>query len=103
MGDSEDHFIPLAQLADIFEDPHRLLTECGGESALKSACVGGPCRFVARRDGCWVSQNREASLDWGDKFQQLESAGRRLLSYSIALLLIFVLLCFNYSRRCSSS
>ncbi|MEK7755226.1 MAG: efflux RND transporter permease subunit, partial [Acidobacteriota bacterium] len=37
------------------------------------------------------------SLEWGGKFEQLESAGQRLaITIPIALLLIFVLLYFNF-------
>ena len=80
VGDSEGHFIPLAQLADIFEerDPHRLVARMrSGESALKSTCVGGTLRDLSpRRDGCWrqVKIREGYTLDWGGKF---ETTGKR--------------------------
>lgn len=104
VGDSDGHFIPLAQLADIFEEEGP--AQISRENAQRRISVEVNVR--GRDLAGFVSEARRVletkvkipegyTLDWGGKFEQLESAGRRLLiTIPIALLLIFVLLYFNF-------
>ncbi len=104
VGDSDGHFIPLAQLADIFEEEGP--AQISRENAQRRISVEVNVR--GRDLAGFVSEARRVveskvkipegyTLDWGGKFEQLESAGRRLaITIPIALLLIFVLLYFNF-------
>ena len=104
VGDSEGHFIPLAQLADVedTEGPAQISRENGQRRISVEVNVRG------RDLASFVSEARLAvdarvklpegySLEWGGQFEQLESASRRLaIAVPIALLLIFVLLYLNF-------
>jgi len=104
VGDSEGHFIPLAQLADIFEEegPAQISRENAQRRISVEVNVRGRdlAGFVSEAKGVLgrkVKIPEGYTLDWGGKFEQLESAGRRLaITIPIALLLIFVLLYFNF-------
>jgi cobalt-zinc-cadmium resistance protein CzcA len=104
IGDNEGHFIPLAQLADVFEEsgPAQISRENGQRRISVEVNVRGrdlagfvseASLTVARK----VSLPVGYSLDWGGKFEQLESASRRLaITVPAVLLLIFVLLFLNF-------
>jgi cobalt-zinc-cadmium resistance protein CzcA len=104
VGDSEGHFIPLAQLADIFEEegPAQISRENAQRRISVEVNVRGRdlAGFVAEARRVLESKVKIPegyTLDWGGKFEQLESASRRLaITIPIALLLIFVLLYFNF-------
>jgi cobalt-zinc-cadmium resistance protein CzcA len=104
VGDSEGHFIPLAQLADITEEegPAQISREGAQRRISVEANVRGRdlARFVAEaRRAVQRSVTLPAGywLDWGGKFEQLESASRRLaVTVPLALLLIFVLLYLHF-------
>ncbi|MBI4876043.1 MAG: efflux RND transporter permease subunit [Acidobacteria bacterium] len=104
VGDAEGHFIPLAQLADIFEEEgpaqisrenaqRRISVEVNVRGRDLSGFVSEARRAVERK----VRVPEGYTLEWGGKFEQLESAGRRLaVTIPAALLIIFVLLYFNF-------
>lgn len=104
VGDRDGHFIPLSQLADIIDEegPAQVSRENGQRRVTVEV-------NVRNRDiGSFVNEARAAveqkvrvptgyTVEWGGKFEQLESASTRLmLAVPIALLLIFVLLYFNF-------
>lgn len=104
VGDQDGHFIPLSQLADIIEEegPAQVSRENGQRRVTVEV-------NVRNRDiGSFVNEARTAveqkvrvptgyTVEWGGKFEQLESAsGRLLIAVPMALLLIFVLLYFNF-------
>jgi heavy metal efflux system protein len=104
VGDPDGHFIPLSQLADIIDEegPAQVSRENGQRRVTVEV-------NVRNRDiGGFVSEARSAveqkvriptgyTVEWGGKFEQLESASTRLMiAVPIALLLIFVLLYFNF-------
>jgi cobalt-zinc-cadmium resistance protein CzcA len=104
VGDNEGHFIPLAQLTEVTaeEGPaqisrenvqRRISVEVNVRGRDLAGFVAEARRAVERKvripAGYWV--------EWGGKFEQLESAGRRLaITIPVALLLIFVLLYLNF-------
>jgi cobalt-zinc-cadmium resistance protein CzcA len=104
VGDAEGHFIPLAQLADVIEEegPAQISREDVARRISVEVNVRG------RDLGSFVADARRAvernvnlpagySVEWGGKFEQLESASRRLtVAVPSALLLIFVLLYANF-------
>jgi cobalt-zinc-cadmium resistance protein CzcA len=104
IGDNEGHFIPLAQLADVFEESgpaqitrenaqRRISVEMNVRGRDLASFVSEASRTVARK----VKLPAGYSIDWGGKFEQLESASRRLaITVPAVLLLIFVLLYFNF-------
>lgn len=104
IGDNEGHFIPLAQLADVFEEPgpaqisrenaqRRISVEMNVRGRDLGSFVSEASRTVAQK----VKLPSGYSMDWGGKFEQLESASRRLaITVPAVLLLIFVLLYFNF-------
>ncbi len=104
IGDNEGHFIPLAQLADVFEEPgpaqisrenaqRRISVEMNVRGRDLGSFVSEASRTVAQK----VNLPSGYSMDWGGKFEQLESASRRLaITVPAVLLLIFVLLYFNF-------
>ena len=104
MGDKDGHFIPLAQLADIWEEEgpaqisrenvqRRISVEVNVRGRDLAGFVSEARRTVERK----VKIPEGYVLDWGGKFEQLESASRRLaVTIPIAMLLIFVLLYFNF-------
>ena len=104
VGDNEGHFIPLAQLADVFEESgpaqisrenaqRRITVEMNVRGRDLAGFVGEASRAVASR----VSLPAGYSVEWGGKFEQLASASRSLaVTVPAVLLLIFVLLYFNF-------
>jgi RND family efflux transporter MFP subunit len=104
VGDSEGHFIPLAQLADIQEEegPAQISREGGQRRISVEVNVRGRdlAGFVAEAQkivSAKVKIPDGYELEWGGQFQQLQSASRRLMIVvPAALLMIFVLLYFNF-------
>jgi len=104
VGDNEGHFIPLAQLADVFEESgpaqisrenaqRRISVELNVRGRDLASFVTEASRIVSEK----VKLPSGYSLDWGGKFEQLESASRRLaITVPAVLLLIFILLYFNF-------
>ena len=85
VGDAEGHFIPIAQLADVFEEegPAQISRENGQRRVSVELNVRG------RDLGSFVADAREQvsrrvqlpegySIEWGGQFEQLESGSRRL-------------------------
>jgi heavy metal efflux system protein len=104
VGDSEGHFIPLAQLADIQDEegPAQISRE-GGQRRISvevnvrgrdlASFVGDAQKAVAAK----VKLPSEYQLEWGGQFEELQSATQRLMIVVPAsLILIFVLLYFNF-------
>ena len=104
VGDNEGHFIPLAQLADVFEEsgPAQISREnaqrrISVEMNVRGRDLAGFVSEASRIVGEKVKLPAGYSIDWGGKFEQLESASRRLaITVPAVLLLIFVLLYFNF-------
>ncbi len=104
VGDNEGHFIPLAQLADVFEEsgPAQISRENGQrrisiEMNVRGRDLAGFVSEASRLVGEKVKLPAGYSVDWGGKFEQLESASRRLaITVPAVLLLIFVLLYLNF-------
>jgi cobalt-zinc-cadmium resistance protein CzcA len=104
VGDSEGHFIPLAQLADIQDEegPAQISRENGQRRISVGVNVRGRdlAGFVAdaqRAVAAKVKIPSEYQLEWGGQFEQLQSASQRLMIVvPAALTLIFVLLYFNF-------
>jgi len=104
VGDSEGHFIPLAQLADIQDEegPAQISRENGQRRISVEVNVRGRdlAGFVAdaqRAVAAKVKIPNEYQLVWGGQFEQLRSASQRLMIVvPAALILIFVLLYFNF-------
>lgn len=104
VGDDEGHFIPLAQLADVFEEDgpaqisrenaqRRISVEINVRGRDLAGFVSEASRAVSEK----VMLPPGYSLTWGGKFEQLASASRRLaIAVPAVLLLIFVLLYFNF-------
>ena len=104
VGDQEGHFIPLAQVADIVdqEGPAQISRENGQRRINVEVNVRGRdlASFVAdaqKAVGSKVAIPSDYQLSWGGQFEQLQSASQRLLIVvPAALILIFVLLYFNF-------
>jgi cobalt-zinc-cadmium resistance protein CzcA len=104
VGDREGHFIPLAQVADIVdqEGPAQISRENGQRRINVEVNVRGRdlASFVAdaqKAVGPKVAIPSGYQLSWGGQFEQLQSASQRLLIVvPAALILIFVLLYFNF-------
>jgi cobalt-zinc-cadmium resistance protein CzcA len=104
VGDSEGHFIPLAQLADIQDEegPAQISRENGQRRISVEVNVRGRdlAGFVAdaqKAVAAKVQIPNEYQLEWGGQFEQLESASERLMIVvPAALTLIFVLLYLNF-------
>ena len=104
VGDREGHFIPLAQVADIVdqEGPAQISRENGQRRINVEVNVRGRdlASFVADAQKAVSSKVTIPSgyqLSWGGQFEQLQSASQRLLIVvPAALILIFVLLYFNF-------
>ena len=104
VGDKEGHFIPLGQLAEVWEEEGP--AQISRENVQRRISVEVNVR--GRDLASFVTEARRAvegrvripegyTLTWGGKFEQLESASRRLAAtIPVALLLIFVLLYFNF-------
>ena len=105
VGDREGHFIPLSQLADVIEEEGPL--QIGREKIHRRITVATNVR--GRDIASFVAEARQAIaaqvnlpegywIEWGGQFQQLESARARLMvAVPVTLLLIFVLLYFNFN------
>jgi heavy metal efflux system protein len=106
VGDHEGHFIPLSQLADVIDEegPAQISRENGQRRISVEINVRGRdlAGFVAearRAVDRSVTVPEGYTLDWGGKFEQLESASQRLvIAVPVTLLLIFVLLYLNFKR-----
>jgi len=104
VGDNEGHFIPLAQLADIQDEegPAQISRESGQRRISVEVNVRGRdlAGFVGEAQKAVDAKVKIPSgyeLEWGGQFQQLKSASQRLMIVvPAALLLIFVLLYFNF-------
>jgi len=104
VGDNEGHFIPLAQLADITEESgpaqisreggrRRISVEVNARGRDLASFVGEAQRAVAKR----IQLPSGYQLEWGGQFEQLRSASQSLMIVvPAALILIFVLLYFNF-------
>lgn len=106
IADKDGHFIPLSQLADVFDEegPAQISRENGQRRISVEVNVRGRdlAGFVAEARRA-VERNVEIpegyTLEWGGKFEQLESASQRLIvAVPVALLLIFVLLYLNFKQ-----
>jgi cobalt-zinc-cadmium resistance protein CzcA len=105
VGNSEGHFTPLSQLADVVEEEGPL--QIGREKVHRRITVETNVR--GRDIASFVAEARQAIaakvnipdaywIEWGGQFQQLESARARLMvAVPATLLLIFVLLYFNFN------
>jgi cobalt-zinc-cadmium resistance protein CzcA len=104
IGDAEGHFIPLGQLADITEEegPAQISRENGQrrvsvEMNVRGRDLGSFVNEAKRTLQTKVQLPEGYFFEWGGQFQQLESAGRRLMiAVPLALLTIFVLLYLNF-------
>jgi cobalt-zinc-cadmium resistance protein CzcA len=107
VGDSEGHFIPLAQLADIQEEegPAQISREGGQrrisvEVNVRGRDLAGFVGEAQKAVNAKVKIPDGYELEWGGQFQQLQSASRRLMIVvSAALLMIFVLLSSTFRLR----
>jgi cobalt-zinc-cadmium resistance protein CzcA len=106
IADPDGHFIPLSQLADVFDEegPAQISRENGQRRISVEVNVRGRdlAGFVAEARRA-VESNVQIpegyTLEWGGKFEQLESASQRLVvAVPVALLLIFVLLYLNFKQ-----
>jgi cobalt-zinc-cadmium resistance protein CzcA len=105
VADEDGHFIPLSQLADISSESGP--AQISRENAQRRVSVEVNVR--GRDLGSFVAEARRViehqvklpegySMDWGGQLERLESASRRLgIAVPVALLLIFVLLYFNFN------
>lgn len=104
VGDDQGHFIPLAQLADVFEEdgPAQISREnaqrrISVEVNVRGRNLAGFVSEASRTVSAKVQLPPGYSIDWGGKFEQLASASRRLaIAVPAVLLLIVVLLHFNF-------
>jgi Cu/Ag efflux pump CusA len=104
IGDAEGHFIPIAQLADVVEEEgpaqisrenvrRRISVEHNVERRDIAVFVAKAQRAIESR----VKLPEGYYIDWRGRFEQLESASRRLaVAVPLALLVIFVLLYLNF-------
>jgi cobalt-zinc-cadmium resistance protein CzcA len=104
IGDDEGHFIPLSQLADVFEEEgpaqisrenaqRRISVEVNVRNRDLASFVADAKRAVQQK----VSLPAGYSVEWGGQFEQLQSASRRLaVAVPLALLLIYSLLYLNF-------
>jgi cobalt-zinc-cadmium resistance protein CzcA len=105
VGDEHGHFIPLAQLASVIDEegPAQISRENGQrrvsvEVNVRDRDIGSFVAEARERVNQRVQVPAGYAIEWGGKFEQLESASDRLLiAVPVALLLIFVLLYFNFS------
>jgi cobalt-zinc-cadmium resistance protein CzcA len=104
VGDDEGHFIPLAQLADVFEEEgpaqisrenvqRRISVELNVRNRDSASFVAEARRIVQHK----VTLPSGYSVEWGGQFEQLQSASKRLaVAVPLALLLIYSLLYLNF-------
>jgi cobalt-zinc-cadmium resistance protein CzcA len=105
VGDEHGHFIPLGQLASLTDEegPAQISRENGQrrvsvEVNVRDRDIGSFVAEARERVNQRVQVPAGYTIEWGGKFEQLESASDRLLiAVPVALLLIFVLLYFNFS------
>jgi cobalt-zinc-cadmium resistance protein CzcA len=105
VGNSQGHFIPLSELADVVSEEGPL--QIGREKVHRRITIESNVRgrdiasFVAEGQkaiAAQVSVPEGYWIEWGGQFEQLESAKARLMVVvPITLLVIFVLLYFNFS------
>ena len=106
VGDKDGHFVPLGELADIFEEegPAQISRENGQRRIAVEVNVRGRdlAGFVAEARRAVARQLRLPSgytLTWGGQFEQLASTSLRLaITIPAALLLIFVLLYLSFGQ-----
>jgi cobalt-zinc-cadmium resistance protein CzcA len=104
IGDDHGHFIPLAQLASVIDEegPAQISRENGQrrvsvEVNVRNRDIGSFVAEARERVNQRVQVPAGYTIEWGGKFEQLESASDRLvIAVPVALLLIFVLLYFNF-------
>jgi cobalt-zinc-cadmium resistance protein CzcA len=104
VGDDEGHFMPLSQLADVFEEegPAQISREDGQrrisvELNVRGRDLAGFVRDARSRVDRDVRLPQGYSLEWGGQFEQLTSASQRLaIAVPLALLLIYALLYLNF-------
>ncbi len=104
VGDSEGHFIPLSQLADVFEEngpaqisrenvQRRISVELNVRGRDLAGFVADARRTIQRK----IKLPDGYSLEFGGQFEQLQSASKRLaIAVPVALLLIYSLLYLNF-------
>jgi cobalt-zinc-cadmium resistance protein CzcA len=104
VGTSQGQFVPLSELADVVQEDGPL--QIGREKVHRRTTIESNVR--GRDIASFVAEAREAIaanvrmpegywIEWGGQFQQLESAKARLaIVVPITLLVIFVLLYFNF-------
>jgi cobalt-zinc-cadmium resistance protein CzcA len=105
VGDDEGHFIPMIQLADVIDEegPAQISRENGQrrisvEVNVRDRDIASFVRDARARVVANVEVPSGYLVEWGGKFEQLESASRRLaIAVPVALLCIFVLLYLNFS------
>jgi cobalt-zinc-cadmium resistance protein CzcA len=104
VGDEEGHFIPLSQLADVWDEegPAQISRENAQRRISVETNVRGRdlAGFVAESEkaiGRQVKLPPGYSIAWGGQFEQLKSAtGRLVVAVPLALLIIFVFLYLNF-------
>ena len=104
VGDSDGHFIPLAQLADIEEiqGPAQISREnaqrrISVEINVRGRDIASFVKEAQKAVNAKITLPEGYLLEWGGQFQQLESASRRLaIAVPLVLLLIFALLYFAF-------
>ncbi|MGH9786911.1 MAG: efflux RND transporter permease subunit, partial [Terriglobia bacterium] len=105
VGDDEGHFIPMIQLADVIDEegPAQISRENGQRRVTVEVNVRNRdiASFVSEARAVVTAKVEIPAgylVEWGGKFEQLESASRRLIiAVPVALLCIFVLLYLNFS------
>jgi cobalt-zinc-cadmium resistance protein CzcA len=105
VGDPDRHFIPIGQLADVFEEegPAQISRENGQrrvsvELNVRGRDLGGFVAEARDRVERAVELPDGYYVEWGGQFEQLQSASRRLLvAVPLALITIFVLLYLNFN------
>jgi cobalt-zinc-cadmium resistance protein CzcA len=105
VGDSDGHFIPIAQLADVIEEegPAQISRENGQrrvsvELNVRGRDLGGFVAEARNEVERLVDLPDGYSVEWGGQFEQLESASQRLLvAVPLALMTIFILLYLNFN------
>ncbi len=104
VGDAEGHFIPLGQLADVWEEdgPAGITREngrrrIGVEVNVRGRDLAGFVAEARRAIAGRVKLPAGYEVSWGGQFEQLESAIVRLaVAFPLSLLLIVVLLYLNF-------
>ena len=104
VGDEEGHFIPLSQLADVYEEngPAQISREnaqrrVSVEVNVRNRDLAGFVADARRAVQSKVNLPAGYSIEWGGQFEQLQSASKRLaIAVPLALLLIYALLYLNF-------